>query len=259
MFFESHAHYDDKRFDIDRDELLTTLQKNDIDYVVNVGADMNSSKKSVELSKKYPYIYSSVGVHPHYVDKLHENDLNTLEMFSLEEKVIAIGEIGLDFYYDRSPRETQRIWFTNQLQLAKKLNLPVIIHSREASKEVFDTLKNENLSDRGRKGAGVIHCFSESVEMAKEYIKLGYYIGVGGVVTFKNAKTLINVVKDIPIESILLETDCPYLSPMPNRGERNDSTNLKYIAESIASIKNISIEEVAEVTSASAKKLFFKD
>lgn len=256
MFFESHAHYDDRKFDIDRDELLTTLQKKGIDHVVNVGADMNSSKKSIELSKKYPYIYSAVGVHPHYVDKLQDSDLNHLETFAGEEKVVAIGEIGLDFHYDRSPREVQRIWFKKQLELAKKLELPVIIHSREASKEIFDTLKEANLSNRNGKGAGVIHCFSESVEMAKEYVKLGYYIGVGGVITFKNAKTLVNVVEAIPLQSILLETDCPYLSPVPNRGERNDSTNLKYVAEAIASIKGISLEEVARSTSESAIRLF---
>ena len=258
MFFESHAHYDDKRFDIDREEILSKLEQNGIDYVVNVGADIKSSKESVIFSKKYSYIYSAVGVHPHYVDKMKESDLEILETLCKEEKVIAIGEIGLDFYYDNSPREKQRIWFARQLNLAKKLNLPVVIHSREASQEVFDTLKETSLSDRDGAGAGVIHCYSESLEMAKEYIKQGYYIGIGGVITFKNAKKLVNVVENIPLESILLETDCPYLSPIPNRGERNDSTNLKYIAKAISEIKNIPLKEVARITTKNAIKLFLK-
>lgn len=259
MFFESHAHYDNERFDIDRESLLKNLQKNSVEYVINIAADIESAKKSIKLTKEYSYIYSSVGVHPHYVENMQDEDIKVLELLCNEIKVVAIGEIGLDFYYNNSSREKQYKWFLKQLELAKKLNLPVIIHCREADKDVFDMLKEANLSDRNGAGAGVIHCYSGSMEMAKEYIKLGYYIGVGGVLTFKNAKKLVNVVKNIPLERILIETDCPYLSPIPKRGERNDSTNLKYVVETISEIKNIPFEDICNITKKNGLELFLKN
>jgi len=253
MFFESHAHYDSKKFS-DRDKILLSLDN--VSHVVNVGCDLGSSKTSIELSKKYSFVYATVGFHPHNVKDMTDSDLEKLGALSKEEKVVAIGEIGLDYHYDFSPRDVQKQRFAEQLELAKKVGLPVVIHSREASKDIFDTLKNAGLSKRDGKGAGVLHCFSESAEMAKEYVKLGYCLGIGGVITYNNAKQLVKVVEETPIESLLVETDCPYLSPVPNRGKLNDSMNLKYIVDKIAEIKNMSSEDVAKVTSDNAKRLF---
>ena len=250
MFFDSHAHYDDERFNDDRDELLRFMSKNDVDYIVNAAANIAGSNEGIALAEKYPSIYTAVGVHPHDVGELEEDAIETLERLSKHSKVVAIGEIGLDYYYDHSPRDVQRIWFKRQMDLAKKVELPIIVHSREASKETFDMIKESGL------GSGVIHCYSGSAEMAKEYIKLGFYIGIGGTVTFNNARKTVEVVEQIPLESIVIETDCPYLTPMPHRGKRNDSTYLQYIAQKIAEIKNLSIKEVARVTTDNAKALY---
>lgn len=251
MYFESHAHYDDRKYDKDRDELLTKMHEEDgVDYIINVGADMRSSKKSVKLSEKYDFIYAAVGIHPHDADTMNDKDLDTLYEYCNHDKVVAIGEIGLDFYYDHSPRDVQRECFKKQLRICENVTKPVIIHSRDASQECFDIIKASNV----RKG--VIHAFSGSVEMAKEYIKMGFHIGIGGVLTFKNAKSLVEVVENIPIESILIETDAPYLSPEPHRGTRNNSQNLTYVVNKIAQIKQISEEIVAEKTRKNALTLF---
>ena len=255
MFFDSHAHYDDARFDEDRHQLLTAMPQNKADYIVNAAADMTSSNEGIQLAEQYSYIYTAVGVHPHGVQELdHSNEgratLDHLASLADHPKVVAIGEIGLDYYYEHSPREVQRIWFNRQMALAKKLELPVIVHSRDAAQETFDMISQSGLNK------GVIHCYSGSAQMAQEYIKLGFYIGVGGTITFKNARKSIEVVQEIPLESIVIETDCPYLTPMPHRGKRNDSSYLVHIAEKIAEIKNISIEEVARITSKNAKDLF---
>ena len=250
MFFDSHAHYDDERFNKDRHELLTSMSKNDVGYIVNAAADIASSYEGIELTEKYSSIYAAVGVHPHNVDGLEKDAVEILESLSQHPKVVAIGEIGLDYYYDHSPRDIQKIWFKRQMDLAKKVKLPIIVHSREAAEETFDMIKQSGLEH------GVIHCYSGSAEMAKEYIKLGFYIGVGGTVTFNNARRPVEVVEQIPLESIVIETDCPYLTPVPHRGKRNDSTYLKYIAQKIADIKEISIEKVAHVTTKNAKALY---
>jgi TatD DNase family protein len=250
MYFESHAHYNDSRYDEDRDVLLNNLLNNDIDFIINIGTSIESSISSLDIAKKYDKIYAAVGIHPHNVEFLEDDTINTLEKLALNSKSVAIGEIGLDYFYDNSPREFQQKWFKIQLELAEKLNLPVIIHSREADQACFDIIKNSNVR------RGVIHCYSGSVEMAKEYIKLGFYIGVGGVVTFSKSKTLVNVVSEVSIDNILIETDSPYLTPNPNRGKRNDSSNLKYITEKIAEIKGITIQEVARTSLLNAKHLF---
>ena len=255
MFFDSHAHYDDDRFNEDRHELLSAMPQNKVDYIVNAAADIVSSNEGVQLSEEYSFVYAGVGVHPHSVEELDASNegrrtLEHLEELSRHPKVVAIGEIGLDYYYEHSPRKIQKIWFKRQMELAKKVDLPIIVHSRDAVQETFDMISQSGL----RKG--VIHCFSGSAEMAQEYIKLGFYIGVGGTITFKNARRSVEVVEEIPIESIVIETDCPYLTPMPHRGKRNDSTYLIHIAEKIAEVKNISIEEVARITSKNAKDLF---
>lgn len=255
MFFDSHAHYDDARFNEDRHQILGAMPENRVDYIVNAAADIASSNEGIQLSEKYSFIYAGVGVHPHSVEELDTSNegsvtLEILETLSKHPKVVAIGEIGLDYYYEHSPRETQKIWFKRQMELAKKVDLPIIVHSRDAAQETFEMISDSGLNK------GVIHCFSGSAEMAQEYIKLGFYIGVGGTITFKNARRSVEVVEQIPLESIVIETDCPYLTPVPHRGKRNDSTYLVHIAEKIAEIKNISIEEVARITSKNAKDLF---
>lgn len=250
MYFDSHAHYDDERFDEDRESLLEGLKEKNVDFVVNAAADMKSCYTGLALAEKYPFVYCSIGVHPHDVKNLKEEDLVEMKRLAAHDKVVAIGEIGLDYYYDNSPREDQRAWFMKQLLLAKELDLPVIIHSRDASQETFDMIMKSGVKE------GVIHCFSGSYELAKEYVKRGFYIGVGGSLTFKNAKKTVEVVEGIDLKHILIETDCPYLTPVPHRGSRNDSSYLQYVVEKIAQIKGISEEEVAKVSLENAKLLF---
>lgn len=251
MYFESHAHYDDKRFREDREKLIELLPSCGIDYVVNVGCDEKSSKTSIRLAEQYDFFYAAVGVHPHSAEEMSSQTIEELRRLSAHPKVVAIGEIGLDFYYDFSPRELQRFWFRQQLRLAESVNKPVIIHSRDAAQETFDIIQSSNVR------TGVIHCYSGSWQMAEEYVKMGFYIGIGGVITFSNAKKLVEVVEHIPLEKILIETDSPYLAPNPNRGKRNDSRNLEFVVQKIAEIKNSTPEYVAKITSDNAKSLFF--
>lgn len=253
MYFESHAHYDDEAFDEDREELIENLLSTDIRYIINSASNISSSRAGIELAGKYPNFYAAVGVHPHEVQELTDEKFEELEELCSASKVVAVGEIGLDYYYDKEWSELQKYWFKRQLELAKKVNLPVIIHSREAAQDCFDIIKESNLP---KERAGVIHCYSGSVEMAKQYIEMGFYIGVGGVLTFKNAKKTVDVVEAIPLNKILIETDSPYLAPVPNRGQRNNSQNLKFIAEKIASIKQIDPLKVAKVTMENGKNLF---
>ena len=252
MYFESHAHYDDERFDEDRDTLLASFPAEGIETVVNASSDIKSSKASIALSEKYPFCYSAVGIHPHEVENITEADIDELRELSKHPKVVAIGEIGLDYYYDLSPRDLQRHWFKRQLELADELKMPVIIHSRDAAQECFDIIKNSNVRN------GVIHCYSGSAEMAEEYIKMGFYIGVGGSLTFKNNKKGVETVERIPIEKILIETDSPYLAPVPYRGKRNDSRLLKYVVERISQIKNIPENDICNITKNNAQNLFIK-
>ncbi|WP_458398315.1 TatD family hydrolase [Anaerotignum sp.] len=252
-YFESHAHYDDRRFREDREELLKELlPASGVSQIINIGCDVKSSEMSVRMADKYDYIYAAVGVHPHELYDMSSQTIEKLRKLSEHKKVVAIGEIGLDYHYDTHPREFQRFWFIQQLRLAEETGLPVVIHSREASQDTFDII------ERSKVRHGSIHCYSGSAEMAKDYVKMGFHIGVGGVVTFPNAKKLVEVVEAIPIESILIETDCPYLAPAPNRGKRNDSSNLKYVVEKIAEIKGMTPEKVAEITKKNAEDLFLK-
>lgn len=252
MIFESHAHFDDDAFDEDRESLIGSLQENRIEYVINVGASMESTESTYALAKKYPFIYAAVGVHPSDTLPLTEADMDRLKELAADEKVVAIGEIGLDYYWDEPEREIQKKWFQRQIELAQEVDLPIIIHSREAAKDTMDILHEH---DQGNY-RGVMHCFSYSPEVAKEVVKMGFYIGVGGVCTYKNAKKLVEVVEEIPLEYILLETDCPYLTPVPYRGKRNSSLYLPYVVEKIAEIKGVSAEEVERITYENAKKLF---
>lgn len=253
MFIDSHAHLDDKRFDQDREELINSLKENQIDLVINIGADYETSKASVELAEKYENIFAVVGVHPHDAKDVSENYLEELKELSKHEKVVAIGEIGLDYYYDNSPREEQKKIFIEQLQLAKNLDLPVVIHTRDAAGETY-----EIISEAAKDGnlRGVMHCYSGSVEMALEYIKLGFYISLGGPVTFKNARVPREVAEAVPLDRLLIETDCPYLTPEPNRGKRNEPKYVRYTAEKIAEIKGITLENFAKATRENTMRLF---
>ena len=251
--FESHAHYDDEAFNEDRRELLKELPENGIEYVVNVGASMETTRSSIALAKQYDYIYAAVGVHPSETAPLDEGFIQYMKDEALHnKKVVAVGEIGLDYYWDEPAVDIQKKWFIRQLDLALEVDKPVIIHSREAAKDTADIL----LSDQYKPLRGVIHCYSYSPEMAKQYLDAGYYLGVGGVVTYKNAKKLVDTVSMMPLERILLETDSPYLTPVPNRGKRNSSLNLPYVVEKIAQLKNVGADEVIAVTNENARKLF---
>lgn len=252
MIFESHAHYDDEAFDADREELLGSMQKAGISRIVNVGASLRGVKDTVELMEKYPFLYGAVGIHPDEVGELNEERLEWIRSLCALEKTVAVGEIGLDYYWDKMPRQTQKEWFVRQLALAKEVDLPVIIHSREAAKDTFEIMKSEHAHTTG----GVIHCFSNSKEMARDYLDLGYYIGIGGVVTFKNARVMKEVAAYVPLDRILVETDCPYLAPTPFRGKRNSSLYLPYIIEEIARLKGISAQEVEETTYQNAMRMY---
>lgn len=251
MIFESHAHYDSERFDLDRDELLQSMEKNGIGTIINVGAAWKDLPITLELADKYPFVYAALGLHPNDVEDLDEEKLEFLKQLCMKEGVVAVGEIGLDYYWDNVPRDIQRKWFVRQLDLAKELHLPVIIHSRDAAEDTLQIMKQYEGELQG-----VIHCFSYSKEMAKEYVKMGFYIGVGGVVTFKNGKRLKETVAEIPLERLLLETDCPYMAPEPHRGERNSSLYLPYVVRAVADIKGISDEEVVAQTEQNARQLF---
>lgn len=249
---DSHAHYDDEAFDQDREELLSTVFHSGIRKVINIGASMRSSKTTLELAEKYEHIYAALGVHPSDTADLTEEDMNWIKEKSCLSKVVAIGEIGLDYYWDTPDRETQKKWFHRQLELAKEVNLPVVIHSRDAAADTISIMKECD----AKSISGVIHCYSYTKESAREFLDMGYSFGIGGVLTFKNAKKLKEAVAYIPMDRILLETDCPYLAPEPNRGKRNSSLNIPYIAAVMAQIKGISEEEVIRITSENTERLF---
>ena len=251
MIFDSHAHYDSKQFDEDRDQILGSMQENGIGTIVNSGADWNSVTEVVDMAQQYSFMYAAVGMHPDEVGDLSEERFAILKSQCQKEKVVAVGEIGLDYYWDTQSHEVQKKWFVRQLELAREMDLPVIIHSRDAAEDTLQIMKKHAQGLRG-----VIHCFSYSKELAKEYIKMGFYIGIGGVVTFKNGKKLKEIAQEIPLERILLETDCPYLAPVPYRGERNSSLYIPHIAQEIANLRGITYEEVVAQTEQNGKDLF---
>jgi len=251
-FIDSHAHLDDERFDADREELINSLYENRVETVLNPGADLNTSKSAVALADKYPFIYAAVGCHPHDSKYMNDDTMNIFRELAKDKKVIGIGEIGLDYYYDNSDRETQKKWFREQIRLAKELDLPYIVHDRDAHEDVFRIMKEEHYSGT----RGILHCYSSSVEMAKEFVRLGFYISLGGPVTFKKARTPRLVAKEVPIDRLLIETDCPYLTPEPFRGKRNEPKYVRYVAEEIARIREVDVNEIAEVTKLNFKRLF---
>lgn len=253
MIFDTHAHYDDERFNEDRDSLIEGLGAQNVGHLVNVGASVEGSKASLALAAKYPFIYASVGVHPDDADKMDETLYAEIEQLSFSEKCVAIGEIGLDYYYDSNGRDIQKECFIRQLQIAKRRMLPVIIHSRDAAEDTLEILREFAATPHPE---AVIHCFSYSEEMAEIFVSMGFYIGIGGVVTFKNAKKLKEVARIVPLDRILLETDCPYMAPEPRRGTRNDSSLLNYVAETIAELRGDTKEHIVSVTEENAKRFY---
>ena len=252
MIFDSHAHYDDEAFEPDREELLESMADLGVGTIINVGASLRGVRDTVKLMKKYPFIYGTVGVHPDEVGDLDETQMIWLRSLCMEEKTVAIGEIGLDYYWNRENHEVQKHWFVRQMDLAKEVGYPIIVHSRDAARDTLDIMKSE----RADALTGVIHCYSYSREHAREYMNMGYLLGIGGVATFANAKKLKEIVAYAPLDYILLETDCPYLAPEPHRGERNNSSYLTFVAREIARIKGVSYETVVETTAGNARRLF---
>ena len=252
MIFETHAHYADERFDGEREELLLSMKSRGVGNIIEVGAGFVSTKQAVQLSKQFDFIYGAVGIHPEDMGRMEEKDIEWLRELAALPKIVAIGEIGLDYHYEEPVPSVQQKWFRRQLELAREVALPVIIHSRDAARDTLEIMQELHAEEIG----GVIHCYSYSWEMAKVYLEMGYYLGVGGVVTFKNGRKLQEVVENAPLDRLVLETDSPYLAPEPNRGTRNDSTNLQYVAEKIAELKGTTAEEVIRVTEENARKLY---
>ena len=251
MIFDTHAHYDSEQFNEDREELLCSMEEQGVGTIVNVCASYASCERVTNMVQKYPFMYAAVGIHPDHVGSLNEETFAKMKELFSRDKVIAVGEIGLDYYWDNESHDLQKKWFIRQLELARELDLPVLIHSRDAAADTMEIMKAhaEGLN-------GVIHCYSYSREMAQEYVKMGFYIGVGGVVTFKNGRKLKETVAEIPLESIVLETDCPYLAPEPYRGKRNHSAYIRYVAETSAEIKGVTYEEVVAQTEENARKMY---
>lgn len=252
MIFDTHAHYDDPSFDSDREELLGQMQRNGIGRIVNIGADIKTSELTVNLTEQYDFLYGAVGVHPNEVGSMQESDLLRLQEWSGLAKIVAIGEIGLDYHYDQPEKDVQRRWLEAQLELARQTGLPVVIHSRDAAKDTVDLLHSLHAGDIG----GVIHCYSYTKELAREFLDMDYYFGIGGVLTFPNAKKLKEAAAYLPMDRIVLETDCPYLAPVPYRGKRNSSLYLPYVVKALAEIKGMDEEEIKRITFENGKRLY---
>jgi TatD DNase family protein len=251
LLVDSHAHIDDDRFDADRDEVLIRAAEAGVGLIINIGADMGSSARSVALAEKYPMIYASVGMHPHDAKEMKEQDYRQLKEWAAQPKVAAIGEIGLDYHYDLSPRPVQKEVFLRQLDLAREMGKPFIIHERESHGDMMEIIKSA-----GRGLGGVFHCFSGSVETAREYLKMGFYISVAGPVTFPKSIKTKEVAKYVPLDRLLIETDSPYLTPHPFRGRRNEPAHVRLVAEEIAALRNMSVEQLATATGENARRLF---
>ena len=251
MLFDTHAHFDDEQFDADRDEVLKSLKSYGVGNIVNIGSSMKTSRTSVALAEKYDFVYAAVGVHPSETGELCETDIDELKRLAANPKVRAIGEIGLDYHYpDDVEPSIQKKWFVRQLELAKELDMPVVIHDRESKGECLEILKEHKISN------GVVHCFSGSAETAREILKLGMMISFTGVLTFKNAKKAIAACAAVPLDRLMIETDCPYMSPEPHRGKRNFSGYVEFVARKMAEIKGVSYDELADITERNAKRFY---
>lgn len=247
--FDSHAHYTDKAFNEDREIMLGSLKESGVCGIINCGADIESSVSSIELANKYDFIYAACGIHPEEADKVPENYIDILRDLAKNEKCVAIGEIGLDYYWRQDTKDLQKELFENQILLAKELDLPIIVHDREAHGDTMEILKKH-------RPKGVLHCFSGSAETAKEVLKSGMYIGLGGALTFKNARKAVEVAQMLPLDRLLLETDCPYMAPVPMRGKRNNSSYISFVAQKVAEIKGIDPQTVLDITTENTKRLF---
>ena len=251
MLFDTHAHFDDEQFDADRDEVLKSLKSYGVGNIVNIGSSMKTSRTSVALAEKYDFVYAAVGVHPSETGELCETNIDELKRLAANPKVRAIGEIGLDYHYpDDVEPSIQKKWFVRQLELAKELNMPVVIHARESKGECLEILKEHKISN------GVVHCFSGSAETAREILKLGMMISFTGVLTFKNAKKAIAACAAVPLDRLMIETDCPYMSPEPHRGRRNFSGYVEFVARKMAEIKGVSYDELVDITERNAKRFY---
>lgn len=251
MLFDTHAHFDDEQFDADRDEVLKSLKSYGVGNIVNIGSSIKTSRTSVALAEKYDFVYAAVGVHPSETGELCETDIDELKRLAANPKVRAIGEIGLDYHYpDDVEPSIQKKWFVRQLELAKELNMPVVIHDRESKGECLEILKEHKISN------GVVHCFSGSAETAREILKLGMMISFTGVLTFKNAKKAIAACAAVPLDRLMIETDCPYMSPEPHRGRRNFSGYVEFVARKMAEIKGVSYDELVDITERNAKRFY---
>ena len=251
MLFDTHAHFDDEQFDADRDEVLKSLKSYGVGNIVNIGSSMKTSRTSVALAEKYDFIYASIGVHPSETGELCDADIDELKRLAANPTVRAIGEIGLDYHYpDDVEPSTQKKWFVRQLKLAKELDMPVIIHDRESKGECLEILKEHKISN------GVVHCFSGSAETAREILNLGMMISFTGVLTFENAKKAIAACAAVPLDRLMIETDCPYMTPEPHRGKRNFSGYVEFVARKMAEIKGVSYDELVDITERNAKRFY---
>ena len=253
MIFDTHTHYDDHRYDEDREAVMASLSLSGVKRICNISADLESLKTTVELAHRYDFVYAAAGVHPDGIPELNEENLGLIREALRDPKVVAVGEIGLDYYYREGlPEDLQKYWFRRQLEIAAEADYPVVIHSRDAARDTYEILKEMKTGD----GAGVMHCFCYSKEMARQFLDLGYYIGLGGVVTFKNAVKAKEVAAYVPEDRLLLETDCPYMAPVPHRGKRNQSGYLSYVAETIAALRGTTRERVEAFTYENANRFY---
>ena len=251
QFFDSHAHYNDEKFDLDRKEILENIYNSGITKLINAGYSLESSKKAIEIANNYDFIFATAGISPNDIEDFKEENLNEIRNLAKSKKVVAIGEIGVDYYWNKENKDLQKKVFISQIKLANELNMPIVIHTREAIYDTLDILKNNKCNKKG-----VFHCCPLNIDLVREGLKLGFYISFAGPVTFKNSKNAEEIIKMVPVEKMLIETDSPYLSPEPLRGKRNDSRNVKYIAQKIADIKNMKLEEISEITYKNAEKVF---
>ena len=250
MYFDTHAHYDSGAFNADREAVLSALPEAGVSLVVNPGCEVRSSETAIALAERFAHVYAAVGIHPEDMGDMAEGDLDRIAQLARHDKCVAIGEIGLDYYWDASHREEQKALFVRQLDMALALDLPVIVHDREAHGDCLDIVRRyESLR-------GVFHCYSGALEMAEELLRRGWYLGFDGPITYKNARKALEVLEICPLDRVLIETDSPYLTPVPNRGKRNDSRNLVYITEKIAGVKGLTVDEIAAATMENGKRLF---
>ncbi|MEH7236324.1 TatD family hydrolase [Bacillus sp. JJ1562] len=252
MLIDTHAHLNAIQYQDDLDEVIERALSEGVERIVVVGFDRETITRAIELADQYEFIYATIGWHPVDAIDMTDEDLEWIEELSAHPKVVALGEMGLDYHWDKSPKDIQKEVFRKQISLAKKVKLPIIIHNREATADIIEILQEENASEVG----GIMHCFTGSIEVAKQCIDMNFYISFGGPVTFKNAKKPKEVAAEIPLDRLLIETDCPYLTPHPFRGKRNEPSYVKYVAEQIAELKGVSFEEIAEKTSDNAKRFF---